>query len=459
MNPITLNCLVEKDNPRENCFMVKINQTETVSDLKELIKDKTKNTFVTIDANQLKLWKVNVSLLESNEKLNVLIEREPAMIEQKLMGNKLLATKKVSNYFNEQPAEEHIHIIVEFLPVPTITSDREKELLNEIFSLKELFTKSINEISLLKTQFFKSEHMFEVTVPPKRTDKLIWTVNINNVGLNDLKKAMYNKYKTPALENEYTVVVLDFIIDKTPSKPFADWTLPQVCRLYGLTDENGDTSIDRFPKFICGYKELNDRPSKEIFKTLMNNLNLFYKYTRIHNNEASKSLFVYLYLVAGTSLHDDQYVIEPQFNIQGHNGHGPVDYAIRSCETSKIVSVTKVNHQKFEKGIAQNAVQIESALSNRKRKFNDVENTSIFRNRVIGIITDATTWYFLECFYDNQEKPSFKLSDSTFINYKNKMEDDVKKVLGHISWLLEEAQKPVDLKSERPVLKKLKSST
>ncbi|RHZ75624.1 hypothetical protein Glove_212g119 [Diversispora epigaea] len=84
MDTITLGCLVKGDDPYDNYFEVEINRTRTVSVLKELIKDKKKNTFATIDANQLKLWNVNVSLSEPNEKLNVLINRDIAVIEQRL---------------------------------------------------------------------------------------------------------------------------------------------------------------------------------------------------------------------------------------------------------------------------------------------------------------------------------------------------------------------------------------
>ncbi|RIB18600.1 hypothetical protein C2G38_2085316 [Gigaspora rosea] len=244
---------------------------------------------------------------------------------------------------------------------------------------------------------------------------------------------------------------------ETPSKPFADWTLPQICQLYGIGEQE-NASITEFPYFMCGRKDLNDETSQEIFKTLMNNLDLFYKYTHIQN-EASKSLYLYLYLVAGANLHNGQFRIDPQFNIIGPNGHGPADYAIHASEYLKIIVVTEVKHERFGKGIAQNAVQIESVLANRKRKFDEMQNEDTFRDRVIGIVTDAITWYFLECFYDDQERPNFKLSNSIIVGYNNgRMEDDVKRILGHISGLLEEVQKPVDyFKSEGSETKRLKS--
>ncbi|RIA96228.1 hypothetical protein C1645_815681 [Glomus cerebriforme] len=64
-----------------------------------------------------------------------------------------------------------------------------------------------------------------------------------------------------------------------------------------------------------------------------------------------------------------------------------------------------VKDKDFYKGIAHNAVQLESALSNRKRKASEMKKENIMRG------TEST-------------------------------EGNVERVLGHIAWLLEEAQKP-----------------
>ncbi|CAG8568685.1 23306_t:CDS:2, partial [Gigaspora margarita] len=245
----------------------------------------------------------DVSLLRSNKKLDVLVSKKYAMIKQKLEGTKLLASNEIQYYFNEQPTKKYIHIIVERLPGPTITSSCEDILLSEI--------------ALLKAQIVKSEH-------------------------------------------------------KTPSKPFVDWTLPQICQLYRI-GEQGNASITEFP----------------------------------------------------ANLQNGQFRIDSQFNIIGPNGHGPVDYTIHASEYLKIIA-------------------------NRKRKFDKMQKEDTFRDKVVGIVTDAIIWFFLECSYDNQERPNFKLSNSITVDYNNdRMEYDVKGILGHISWLLEEVQKPAKVKSQK----------
>jgi hypothetical protein len=70
--------------------------------------------------------------------------------------------------------------------------------------------------------------------------------------------------------------------------------------------------------------------------------------------------------------------LRPEKNITGPNGHGPVDFAIDLLKTAKTVGVTEVKDKDIYKGIAQNAVQLESALVNRKRKANEMEEESVF---------------------------------------------------------------------------------
>ncbi|EXX74666.1 hypothetical protein RirG_049010 [Rhizophagus irregularis DAOM 197198w] len=72
----------------------------------------------------------------------------------------------------------------------------------------------------------------------------------------------------------------------------------------------------------------------------------------------------------------------------------PIDFAIDLLQTAKTVGVTEVKDEDLFKGIAQNAVQLESALSNRKR-------------------------YFMECSLDDQDRLKFKLSEPGVVVYKD----------------------------------------
>ena len=147
-------------------------------------------------------------------------------------------------------------------------------------------------------------------------------------------------------------------------------------------------------------------------------------------------------------------------NITGPNGHGPVDFAIDLLQTAKTVGVTEVKDENFFKGITQNAVQLEFTLLNRKRKASEMEEECVFAGKTFGIVTDAEKWYFMECSLDDQDRLRFKLSEPVVVVYNDEnMENMVRKVLGHIAWLLEEVQNPdSDSRSEERAIKKHRSS-
>ena len=90
-----------------------------------------------------------------------------------------------------------------------------------------------------------------------------------------------------------------------------------------------------------------------------------------------------------------------------------------------------------------------------------MEEDSVFTGKVFRIITDTEKWYFMECLLDDQDKLTFKLSEPVVVVYKDEnMENMVRKVLGHIAWLLEEVQKPEpDSRSEERVIKRYRSSS
>src|SRR4051794_7725583 len=118
MSTITLSCLVVGENPYENAFNVKVNKTEAVSELRKAIKVEKQNDFANVDADKLKLWKVDISFEKENKKLELVNTKINVNIKEDLCGEELLPLSKISKHFSSQPADEHIHIIVQ-RPVET----------------------------------------------------------------------------------------------------------------------------------------------------------------------------------------------------------------------------------------------------------------------------------------------------------------------------------------------------
>ena len=115
MSIITLSCLVVSENPYENAFPVDINtnKVKTVGHLKDAIKEKLHPKFENVTANDIKLWKVDISLEKENKKLELVNTKINVNIKEELEGIELKPLSKISKHFPYQPADEHIHIIVQ----------------------------------------------------------------------------------------------------------------------------------------------------------------------------------------------------------------------------------------------------------------------------------------------------------------------------------------------------------
>ncbi|PKK66638.1 hypothetical protein RhiirC2_784525 [Rhizophagus irregularis] len=463
---ITLLCLV-KGNTLANAFPVDIEKDQLVGHLKKVIKAEKHKTFHGVEADELRLWKVEIGGDHLDDQLKNLALNN---------SDELSAINEIAEYWTENPPKKHIHVLVE-PPASTASSNREQELLDRI--------------ALLEEKLSKSEYAFDVVVSPKRTKSFKWTANVKDATLEDLKEQIREEYNPATLENDGAVLKFvsndgkdterhsprndqDFckmlrqfvskgiskftVFIETPSKAFSDWTFPKVCQLYEL-GESDDPSLSVFPPFTCECKDLKDDSSQAILNHLIAELEARLETIPINGNEASKSQYVCSYLVAGANLYKGKFELRPEKNITGPNGHGPVDFAIDLLQTAKTVGVTEVKNEDFYKGIAQNAVQLESALSNRKRKANEMEEDSVFMGKVFGIITDAEKWYFMECSLDDQDRLRFKLSKPISVVYDSEnMGGNVERVLGHIAWLLEEVQKSDSgSRSEERVIKRAKS--
>ncbi|KAF9284123.1 hypothetical protein BGZ68_004905 [Mortierella alpina] len=102
-NLLTLLCLVDGG---KTSFRIKINSTETVDGLKELIKEKNSNIFSDVDAYQLTLWKVSIPVAPNGERKEISLVDVPSKEE-------FDETDDISDVFKVKPPKKTIHIIVQ----------------------------------------------------------------------------------------------------------------------------------------------------------------------------------------------------------------------------------------------------------------------------------------------------------------------------------------------------------
>jgi Crinkler effector protein N-terminal domain len=103
---LELNCLVLGEDS-SHIFTVKISDKETVSIFKDRIWKKKWKTFDRVEPDSLVLWKV--SILDDDDFQSILDALELTENSEQLLRQ---STVKLSNVFQDEPEEEHIHIIV-----------------------------------------------------------------------------------------------------------------------------------------------------------------------------------------------------------------------------------------------------------------------------------------------------------------------------------------------------------
>ncbi|CAG8492044.1 11050_t:CDS:2 [Dentiscutata erythropus] len=112
-------CLVLGDAVK-NAFMIDINKDMTISHLKNLIKEKKKNTFQNVDADDLVLWKITaISINKETMKMKICIDIN---IEKELGGTRLLPSEAIKDHFKELESKD-IQIIIQPSTIASLSID------------------------------------------------------------------------------------------------------------------------------------------------------------------------------------------------------------------------------------------------------------------------------------------------------------------------------------------------
>src|SRR5213080_2518600 len=102
-NTTILFCLIYGDDPTQCAFPIKVSITDTVGDLKKLIKDKKASDFNDITVDKLMLWRVNIPQDE-------LATLDPKTDVEKL-DNKLSPLDEIQDIYTKGVRRKYLHII------------------------------------------------------------------------------------------------------------------------------------------------------------------------------------------------------------------------------------------------------------------------------------------------------------------------------------------------------------
>ncbi|KAG0204261.1 hypothetical protein BGX31_003187 [Mortierella sp. GBA43] len=427
-------CLVNGTS-LSNAFSVNVDASATVDDLKKAIKVDQSPDFDHINPKNLTLWKVAFTARDSDE---------PILLDIFKHAKKLLPREVLSSVFTGPP-DGDTYIIVQRPPsatqndpeiAPEIAilrkqlSDME-QLHAEITSSANVNTATIDEMKrILFQEFPQYTHddfveIFVYTGFPK-PERVRDDGHLRNV-LRACKSTSKSKL-TISLES--------------PSKNFSAWTFKDVCTEYSLSDAV-EPSIAVIPRFTeIQAAPLDSKLHIDTLDQLMKEVELRNRALQLQSsNEATKSIVVASFLLSATRLFEEDLFLESQRNLSGRRGHGPVDFSVHSRQSlDHTLGVTEVKKEDIRQGVAQNIVQLEAALTSKKRKRgrHDIEGQEEPGSKMksYGIVTDSKEWYFLECTLDDDDVISYRMSKvPEAVNYEMDWRADAKVIFQYIIWL------------------------
>ncbi|KAF9176599.1 hypothetical protein BGZ50_000268, partial [Haplosporangium sp. Z 11] len=214
----------------------------------------------------------------------------------------------------------------------------------------------------------------------------------------------------------------------TPAKDFSSYTWEDVQRQYGVREPELIPGFDIQPRLLLDNE-------KTVLKHIVQDCIFKNKAYLLGPgaSEAAKSSVVDSFMVGAIQSYVSDMFLAQQRQMSGMRGRGAVDFAvIDRIHLSQVLGVTKVKKEKFAQGLAQNMVELDVAVQQKKRKrMDEVDEDSGERPPVrfksYGIVTDSFKWIFVECALDEEDVLTYRTKDIPGMLDLKQGEEDVKK--------------------------------
>ncbi|KAF9323777.1 hypothetical protein BG006_001162 [Podila minutissima] len=425
--------------------------------LKTLIKAEKTNDFSDVDADKLTIWRVTIPIADDDNEIPIQLHNV-ATEDKKKLG----PATRLSKVFSGDLPEETIHIIVQRPPSAT------------------------------SAELFPSVAVFTVTVKGRTPATLQWITDTATATLDELRGEIHAKHPSlynPSLNNGLRTVAIDksdcstvlylesdeelrvhlrtmlrdgvqhipVRLEGRP-RPFSEFDSTETDRIYGSKSHAYVGALKCVGS--AGSTPLTSPDHIQALSDLLVMLRSTVKVMWAGKSvvpERGYSSYVFVFLVHAVRLFPEL-ILTPNKFISGRRGSGTVDWAIVSKDDpSRILAVTTSGLMEGN-SLQQNMVQLDTISSGRKRKFEDDSNDTV---PVVsyGIVSDATSWSFLECNTDmlhesGYNDPTFIFTQSTTILQFSDNADDwetrAKKIFGHIIWQLQKMVDDLPTKNKRP---------
>ncbi|KAG0196583.1 hypothetical protein BGX28_009960 [Mortierella sp. GBA30] len=390
-NIITLFCVVIGEH-NSNAFSVEILATKTVDHLKKLIKVAKAPKFDDVAADELTLWSTSIPISVDEEESAVVLDTQ----DKKM---RLHPASELSEVFGDNLPKKTIHIIVHRPPsVPKLSSRIKLRVVIKKNSKRELSwvadanTATVKELqdTIFRDHPDLDDGPLSITIRHQKTFNHPSSIPAQLASDQQLRNILW-----AYIEDGLSHLTLDL---NSPSKSYSAFTWNEV------HDEYGKNRIHKYEFYSNVILETDDQ--HQALNRLCRQLKMWHKVIGDPVSEAEASIYIACFL-----------------------GH-----AASSMEVSCEAKATE-----WKQGLAQNIVQLESALTERWRSFDCApgDTTALVS---YGIVTTASLWYFVQCAVDpTTSSPIFHYSrlPVTFSFNGEYWEKEAKDIFTRILWLLD----------------------
>ncbi|KAF9577366.1 hypothetical protein BGW38_007464 [Lunasporangiospora selenospora] len=216
----------------------------------------------------------------------------------------------------------------------------------------------------------------------------------------------------------HIIVQLSSPQSECPAKTFSSYIWKEVVDQYGIQEMTGS-----LPEFNIQPKSLSEDEITVLSGVVKNYTehNRAYMFD-LNANEATRSTIVNLFMVSAILFNDSNMVLAQQQRMKGLRGHGSVDFAVLDrFRQTQALGVTEVKKDNLAQGLAQNLVQLDVAVQQKKHKrveeFGEENGERPpIRAKSYGIVTDSFKWTLVECTLDEKDALAFRYKGDSKIS-------------------------------------------
>ncbi|KAG0244477.1 hypothetical protein BG011_002973, partial [Mortierella polycephala] len=199
----------------------------------------------------------------------------------------------------------------------------------------------------------------------------------------------------------------------SPAKNFSSYTWNEVVNQYGIRESPGLLpDFDIQPKSLSeDEKAVLDHIVKDC--SFKNDAYLLDSYA----SEATRSTIVDAFMVGAMHFYKSGMYLAQQRQMSGMRGHGEVDFAVLDrIHQNQVLGVTEVKKDDHVQGLAQNMVQLDVAVQQKKRKRTEEEDEDSgerppVRFNSYGIVTDSVKWTLVAGTLDEDDNLEFRTKE------------------------------------------------